>query len=165
MRVYKRTALLKAISDKIIPGIPDNLRILLVSQVDDTDDIPLFSLQSEDEGAFRSSGITITERVVKSDRRRERAMAEQRGSHPTCRPPFATFTNCPPYAALLKAHEASSSSASAIAEAVFTVRLSRARHEAEEARKIAQRRSGARGSEARKQLLKAEASVEELEDR
>jgi hypothetical protein len=57
--------------------------------------------------------ITITERVVKSDRRRERAMVEQQF--------------------LLKAHE---SSPSAIPKAIFSVRLSRAKDELEDPRKI-----------------------------
>jgi len=64
---------------------------------------------------------------------------------------------------LLKALE--SLSTSAIAEAVFSIRLSRAKDEVEEARKIALRRSGTRGSEARKRLLKAEAVVAEYEQR
>ena len=63
----------------------------------------------------------------------------------------------------MKAYE--SSSPSAIAEAVFSIRLSRAKGEAEEAKKIAQRRSGTRGSVARKELLKAEALVSDYEQR
>ena len=68
-------ALLKAMSERLIPGIPDNLRILLVSQVDDEDGI--FIPDGEDEQTQQDPEFTVTERVVKSDRRRERAMMEQ----------------------------------------------------------------------------------------
>lgn len=59
-------ALLKAIAHKIIPGIPENLRILLVDQVED----------HVDEGGSSASQLTVTQTVVKSDRRREIAMKE-----------------------------------------------------------------------------------------
>lgn len=57
------------------------------------------------------------------------------------------------------------STADALAEAVALIKLSRSQDELEEAKKIALRRSGARGAEARKQLLKAEAKVLENEQR
>ena len=68
-------ALLKAIADKLIPGLPENLRILLVSQVDDEQEG--FMLSGEDEQTQHDPELTVTERVVKSDRRRDRAMVEQ----------------------------------------------------------------------------------------
>lgn len=70
-----RKALLKAIADKLIPGLPDNLRILLVSQVEDEGQASL--LAGEDEQTQRDPELTVTERVVKSDWRREKAMMEQ----------------------------------------------------------------------------------------
>ncbi|KAF8881791.1 P-loop containing nucleoside triphosphate hydrolase protein [Infundibulicybe gibba] len=126
-----KSTLLKAIAERIIPGISDNLRILLVSQVADE---TVLSNQDPD--------ISIVDRVVKSDYRREKALGE--------------------YQLLMDGYEASSPSA--IAQVVHAIRLSRARDELEEAEKIAQRRSGTRGSEARKQLLKAEANVSSLEE-
>jgi hypothetical protein len=73
-RVHAKV-LLKAIADKLIPGLPDNLRILLVSQVNDEDDGFLFA--GDEEKTLRDPELTVTEHVVMSDRRRERAMAEQ----------------------------------------------------------------------------------------
>ena len=75
--------MLKAISNRIIPGLPDNLRILLVSQVDDEDDgndkDDAFVLPGDDEETRSNPEFTVTERVVKSERRRERAILEQQG--------------------------------------------------------------------------------------
>jgi ATP-binding cassette subfamily F protein 3 len=69
--------LLKAISHRIIPGLPDNLRILLVSQIDDHDEA--FLLAGEDDGMRHDPELTVAERVVKSDQRREKALREQQG--------------------------------------------------------------------------------------
>ena len=73
--VYILEALMKAIADKLIPGLPDNLRILLVSQVHDEDEE--FLLAGDDGNEPHDSRLTVTQRVVKSDRRREKAMKEQ----------------------------------------------------------------------------------------
>lgn len=67
--------MLKAIADKLIPGLPDNLRILLVSQVEDEEQVSILS--GEDEQTQRDTELTVTERVVKSDCRREKALMEQ----------------------------------------------------------------------------------------
>ncbi|KDQ06596.1 hypothetical protein BOTBODRAFT_246354 [Botryobasidium botryosum FD-172 SS1] len=136
-----KSTLLKAIADKLIPGIHENLRILLVSQVEsESEDV---NLAGEEAGVERSPELTVTERVVKSDRRREKATSE--------------------YQLLTKAFE--STSPTALVEAVALINLSRSQYELEEAKKIALRRSGARGAEARKQLLKAEAAFAENERR
>lgn len=47
---------------------------------------------------------------------------------------------------------------------VFKLRLEKRKSELQEARKVALRRSGARGKEAREAELKAEANVKEAED-
>jgi len=151
------TALLVAIADRIIPGIQDNLRILLVSQIDSDEDS--FVLAGEDEETRHRPEYTVTERVVKTDRCRNKALREQEGiNHRSLRVYLICFL-----IVLLKAHE--SSSTTAIAKAVLSIQLSRAKDEAEEARLIAQRRSGTRGSDARKQLLKAEAKLSEYQER
>ncbi|TFK35712.1 P-loop containing nucleoside triphosphate hydrolase protein [Crucibulum laeve] len=139
-----KSTLLTAISRRLIPGISDNLRILLVSQLEEGSGEPSLTVSGENVETQTDPSISVTNHVVRSDRRRERALAEQHF--------------------LLKAHE-SSASAFDIAKAVFSVRLLRANDELDEAKKIAQRRSGARGSEARKKLLKAEAKVVELKQR
>jgi ATP-binding cassette, subfamily F, member 3 len=61
-------ALLKSISERIIPGIPENLRILLVDQI-----------ESNTALLDSSKDLSVTEKVVRSDRRREGLLAEQQG--------------------------------------------------------------------------------------
>jgi hypothetical protein len=157
-RVHAKV-LLKAIADKLIPGLPDNLRILLVSQVNDEDDGFLFA--GDEEKTLHDPELTVTEHVVRSDRRRERAMAEQQRLFIYMT--YIFYLIHPNSTVLFKAYESSSSSA--IPEAVFSIRLSRAKDELDDARKIALKRSGTRGSEARKQLLKAEATVTQYSER
>lgn len=59
-------ALLRAMGEKHIPGIPANLRILLLGQ------------SGEDDGGS-GEGETALENVVRSDDRRERAMKDAAG--------------------------------------------------------------------------------------
>ncbi|KAG8704165.1 hypothetical protein FRC08_002390, partial [Ceratobasidium sp. 394] len=126
-----KSTILKALTEKIIPGVPENLRILLVGQVDDSLVDPTQS----------SAQATVVEVVVKSDSRREYAMWE--------------------YKTLSTALE--SDSDTHLMEALITLRHSRASKELEIAQKIALKRSGARGAEARKQLLVCEKRVADLD--
>jgi hypothetical protein len=147
-------ALLKAITDRIIPGIADNLRILLVGQVEDS---PTGS--SEDDLQLQI-GLTVTQQVVKSNKRRERLMKENDGE-------LMPEIDVPPEfirgADLSKAME--SPSVVNLSVALSNLHLERSRYELSEAQKIAQRWSGARGADARKHLLKVEAQVQEGEER
>ncbi|KAG8737784.1 hypothetical protein FRC10_007811 [Ceratobasidium sp. 414] len=118
-----KSTILKALAEKIIPGVPENIRILLVGQVDDSLLDPTKS----------SAQATVVEVVVKSDSRREYAMWE--------------------YKTLSTALE--SDSEIQLVEALVTLRHSRASKDLEIAQKIASKRSGTRGAEARKQLLAA----------
>lgn len=63
------TVLLQAVADKIIPGISQNMRILLVTQIVDTDSTAM--------------DLTITQAVVKSDLRREVAVEEYNSMSPS----------------------------------------------------------------------------------
>jgi ATP-binding cassette subfamily F protein 3 len=70
-------ALLRAIAERIIPGIPQNIRILLVDQIEDNqvaDPGPV----NGDPARPSDPGITVTQKVVKGDRRREVAIAEHK---------------------------------------------------------------------------------------
>ncbi|KAL1676431.1 P-loop containing nucleoside triphosphate hydrolase protein [Schizophyllum commune] len=125
-----KSTLLKAIADKLIPGIPENLRILLAGQVE-------AALRDADEEADE---LTVLQAVVRSDRKREVALKEYR---------------------ILESATTLEDASRAVAE----VKLDRARAELALARKVADRRSGARGSEARKALLAAEARLREAEER
>lgn len=63
---------MKALADKLIPGVPENLRILLVGQVEDS---PLGFNPSGDQ-----TRLTVVEAVVQSDQRREAAMWEYKSA-------------------------------------------------------------------------------------
>ncbi|KAG9123707.1 hypothetical protein FRC07_014222 [Ceratobasidium sp. 392] len=126
-----KSTILKALAEKIIPGVPENIRILLVGQVDDSLLDPLKN------GAQAS----VVEVVVESDSRREYAMWE--------------------YKTLSTALEADSEIK--VVEALATLRHSRALKDLEIAQKIAAKRSGTRGAEARKRLLVCEKQVADLD--
>ncbi|KAI5831119.1 P-loop containing nucleoside triphosphate hydrolase protein, partial [Schizophyllum commune Tattone D] len=125
-----KSTLLKAIADKLIPGMPENLRILLAGQVES-------ALRDADEEADE---LTVLQAVVRSDRKREVALKEYR---------------------ILESATTLEDASRAVAE----VKQERARVELALARKLADRRSGARGAEARKALLAAEARLREAEKR
>ncbi|KAL1661330.1 P-loop containing nucleoside triphosphate hydrolase protein [Schizophyllum commune] len=125
-----KSTLLRAIADKLIPGIPENLRILLAGQVESA---PRDADEEADE-------LTVLQAVVRSDRKREVALKEYR---------------------ILE----SATTLEDAGRAVADIELERARVELALARKVADRRSGARGSEARKALFAAEARLREAEER
>ncbi|KAF8314433.1 P-loop containing nucleoside triphosphate hydrolase protein [Clavulina sp. PMI_390] len=124
-----KSILLKSIAEKLIPGLPTNMRILLVTQIVDAESTML--------------DLTITEAVVKADTRREAAAWE--------------------YQTLSEA--INNASPRKISFALANVLLSRAKEELREAQKLASRRSGARGADARKALLVAEAKEVEAQAR
>lgn len=64
------TALLQAIADKLIPGISTGIRILLVSQVQDTSN----ALLSED------GDTSVLQHVIHGDKKRTEAMKEFEGA-------------------------------------------------------------------------------------
>ncbi|KAB5591495.1 ATP-binding ABC transporter [Ceratobasidium theobromae] len=130
-----KSTILKALAEKIIPGIHENLRILLVGQIDDS----LLGLNSTSvEDSTESSVVRV---VVRSDLRRETAIWE--------------------YKTLSTALE--SDSDVQLMEVLATLRFKRAQKDLELAQKIALKRSGARGAEARKQLLVCEKQVADLQ--
>ena len=63
-------ALLRAIADKLIPGVPENLRILLAGQVES-------ARRHADE---KADELTVLQAVVRSDRKREVALREYRSA-------------------------------------------------------------------------------------
>ncbi|KZV85529.1 P-loop containing nucleoside triphosphate hydrolase protein [Exidia glandulosa HHB12029] len=132
-----KSTLLNVIGNKILPGIPENLRILLVSQIEGTDP---FVLDAENTSM---ADYTVTQRVVASDKRRELAMREHK----------------------MISEALESGDLIEIATAVAMLQLERAEAELEDAKKIALKRSGARGKEARKDLLQAEANLAAAEER
>lgn len=140
-------ALLRAIADKLIPGIPENLRILLAGQVE----------SALDEVDGKADELTVLQVVVKSDRKREAALKEYTSAH-RLSVGMALALTCH---SVLESVATPEDAGRAIAE----VNLERARAQLTVARKVADRRSGARGAEARKVLLAAEAGFKEAEER
>jgi hypothetical protein len=129
-------ALLQAIATNQIPSIPQSLRVLLLGQT-----------QSNLEDHFESLNLSETkvlDYVVKSDRKRENLLAEER--------------------ALSTAIEDVQRSTSSVL-AYRKICHERLERRTEEARKIATRRSGARGMKARKILNGLEAEVKQSEER
>ncbi|KAJ7223921.1 P-loop containing nucleoside triphosphate hydrolase protein [Mycena rebaudengoi] len=127
-----KSTLLTAIADKLIPGLSQSIRILLLSQVED-------SARATDVSGGAS--VNVLEHVVKGDKERQAAMEE--------------------FEALTAAVE--TTSLRETQRIVYRMRLDKRRWELQEARKIASRRSGARGKEARLEEIKAEERVKEAE--
>lgn len=123
-----KSTLLEAIADGLIPGIPWSTRILLLGQAREAE-------LEEELGGLKLEDETALQHVVRSDRVRERYTREARilseaVEHPT--DPMA------PVRAYRK---------------IYHERLA---VQLKEAHRIAERRSGARGKQARKELIKAE---------
>ncbi|KAL8277263.1 hypothetical protein RQP46_010332 [Phenoliferia psychrophenolica] len=129
-----KSTLLTAIADKLIPGLAPSIRILLLSQVEDS----TRATSTADGGATK---LTVLEHVVRGDKERLAAVEELE--------------------ALTRAVE--STSMAETQRIVREIRLEKRRKELVEARKVASRRSGTRGKEARMEEIKAEERVAEAE--
>ncbi|KAF3037058.1 hypothetical protein E8E12_001508 [Didymella heteroderae] len=123
-----KSTLLKAIGDGLIPGIPWSTQILLLGQTREAEtEERLGGLQLEDE--------TVLQHVVRSDRVRERYTRE---------------------AKILSDAIEHSADAMAPVRAYRRIQTERLAMRLREAHRIAERRSGARGKLARKELIKLE---------
>lgn len=127
-----KSTLLKAIGDGLIPGIPWSTRILLLGQTRETLDDEMYALMLGEE--------TVLQHVISSDRIRERCMREAKSLSDAIDHPSDPMAPVRAYRKL--SHER------------LLVQL-------KEAHRIAERRSGARGKLARKELIKLEERVEE----
>jgi ATP-binding cassette subfamily F protein 3 len=128
-----KSTLLKAIGDGLIPGIPWSTRILLLGQTREADiEEALDGLNLESE--------TVLQHVIRSDRMRERAMKEVK---------------------ILSEAVENEGDPMAPIRAVRRIKHERLAIQLKEAHRIAERRSGARGKLARKELIKFEERFEE----
>ncbi|KAJ7639258.1 P-loop containing nucleoside triphosphate hydrolase protein [Roridomyces roridus] len=127
-----KSTLLTAIADKLIPGLNPSIRILLLSQVED-------SARATDNTAV--DPVNVLEHVVKGDKERQAAVDELE--------------------VLTKAVE--TTSLREMQRIVYSLRLDKRRRELLEAKKVASRRSGTRGKEARLEEIKAEENVKQAE--
>lgn len=128
--------MLQAIASDQIPSIPQSLRVLLLGQTQ--------SNLENDLGGLKLTDLTVLQHVIKSDRKRERLLQEERMLS-------SAIENVKVPTAAVVAYRK-----------VCHERLEQRTHEA---RQIALRRSGARGAKARKTLLQLEAEVKESEER
>ncbi|KAJ7734035.1 P-loop containing nucleoside triphosphate hydrolase protein [Mycena maculata] len=126
-----KSTLLTAIADKLIPGLSPSIRILLLSQVED-------SARATDAPG---DSVNVLQHVVKGDKERQAAVEELE--------------------VLTKAVE--TTSLRETQRIVYGLRLDKRRRELQEARKVASRRSGARGKDARLEEIKAEENVKQAE--
>jgi ATP-binding cassette subfamily F protein 3 len=133
-----KSTLLKAIGDGLIPGIPWSTRILLLGQTREI-------VAGEDEvDGKKNEEETVIQHVVRSDRIRERQMRE---------------------AKVLSDAIEHSTDPMAPVRAYRKVTHERLALQIKESHRIAERRSGARGKLARKELIKLEERFEESKER
>lgn len=128
-----KSTLLKAIADGLVPGIPWSTRILLLGQMREGD-------IEEELGGLKMQEETVLQHVVRSDRVREEHMREAKVLSDAIE--HSTDPLAPVRAYRKVCHDR------------LALRL-------KEAHRIAERRSGARGKLARKELIKLEAKFEE----
>jgi ATP-binding cassette subfamily F protein 3 len=132
-----KSTLLKALGDGLIPGIPWSTRILLLGQTSE------HNLEDEVEG-LSVKDRTVLEHVIQSDRIRERYTRE---------------------AKVLSEAIDNSTDPMAPVRAYRSVTHERLALQLKEGHRIAERRSGARGKQARKELIKLEERFEESKQR
>lgn len=135
-----KSTLLKALAERRIPGIPSNLRILLLGQtrIDSDDGI------ERDHGTTATEGKTVLQHVITSDVRRERTLRDE---------------------ALLSEVLEHGSDTIGTERVVRQLQYEQAERSLAEAQLIAARRSGARGSKARQALIAREEALEEAKSR
>lgn len=132
-----KSTLLKAVGDGLVPGIPWSTRILLLGQTREAE------VENELE-ALNLKGETVLQYVVRSDRVRERYMRE---------------------AQILGEAVDNSTDPMAPVRAHRRIGHERLALQLKEGHRIAERRSGARGKQARKELIKLEERFEESKQR
>ncbi|PWN41511.1 P-loop containing nucleoside triphosphate hydrolase protein [Ceraceosorus guamensis] len=132
-----KSTLFKALADNLIPGLPSNVRILLVSQLE-SENVVLKARQAKIE-AEDSALPSVLEVVLRSDARRLQFESESED-----------------ITAVLDKGDLDG-----IKRVLSAIEFSRACAALEEAQRIAIKRSGARGADARKALIAAERLHEE----
>ncbi|RMY68148.1 hypothetical protein D0863_07304 [Hortaea werneckii] len=132
-----KSTLLKALGTEGIPGVPRSVRILLLGQTDE-------SSEGQTANTGDSGAVTVVEHVLRSDKYRERLIEQAK------RLSAAVEDTEDPIAAVRVYRELS---------------CERLESDVSEARQIANRRSGARGLKARKELIRLEEGMTEAVNR
>ncbi|KAF7302027.1 Iron complex transport system ATP-binding protein [Mycena indigotica] len=128
-----KSTLLTAIAERLIPGLNPSIRILLLSQVED-------SARATEQ--ISGEAVNVLEHVVKGDKERQTAMMQ--------------------FEVLTKAVE--TTSIRETQRIVYQLRVEKRQLELQEARKVASRRSGARGKVARQEEITAEENLKKAEE-
>ncbi|GLB34832.1 putative ABC transporter [Lyophyllum shimeji] len=129
-----KSTLLRALAECRIPGVPWNLRMLLLGQTDMVNSSTL----DESLAALRFEDGTVLEHVMRSDAHRERARIEAKHLSEALEDTKDPLT---------------------VVRAIRKLKHERLMRKHDETAKIAARRSGARGAKARKELIAAEEEV------
>lgn len=136
-RLSLLAALLRALGDGLIPGLPSNMKILLVSQLDSETMLEKLSLSKDN-----STGFSVMEAVLQNDKHRVNAEREVEE--------------------LGKAID--SQDQQTLHRVVSQITLEKTFKDLEEARRISPKSSGARGAIARKNLIEAEKDYERAKE-
>ncbi|KAF2670340.1 ABC transporter ATP-binding protein uup-1 [Microthyrium microscopicum] len=133
-----KTTMLRALAQQLVPGVPLNLRILLLGQTRE--------LSAEEAiGGLQIEEITVLQHVVRSDAVRELYLKEEK--------------------VLSDAIDSQETDSTSIPRAYRTISHQRLQRKWDEGNSYAERRSGARGKNARKALLIVEEELKMSQER
>lgn len=132
-----KSTVLKALAERRVPGIAPNLRMVLLDQT-------MIEKSQKDSLVHEKQGASVLENVIASDRLRQRLLDDSAS-----------------LSAVLQNIQADSTQ---IVSVHRRLQLEEAQRKLEEARLVAQHRSGARGAKARQVVLKEEAAVKNAEE-
>lgn len=132
-----KSTVLKALAERRVPGIAPNLRMLLLDQT-------MIEKSQKDSLVHGKQGASVLEDVVASDRLRQRLLDDS--------------------AALSAVLQNTQTDSTQVVIVHRRLQLEQAQRSLEEARLVAQHRSGARGAKARQVVLREEAAVKNADE-
>ncbi|KAK0523295.1 hypothetical protein OC835_006300 [Tilletia horrida] len=131
-----KSTLLRAMADNLIPGLPPHLKIQLVSQLE------VESLATSNSTDQEDRVLSVIDVVLASDKQRHRLEREMQ----------------------ILSTALETGSEEVVRKAVLNIELLRTKDELDDARRLALRRSGARGAAARQHLIQMEAKMERAKE-
>ncbi|EXJ92414.1 hypothetical protein A1O3_00965 [Capronia epimyces CBS 606.96] len=146
-----KSSLLRALAEKRVPGVPSNIRLLLLGQTRVSSD----ALSDPVEVEGLSQTATVLEHVTRSDQIRERALKASK----------SMLNHSQPLLWDLSVALEEKTDSKKIVQTVRSLQVEAAQQELAEAQLVAARRSGARGLKARQLLIEKEKAVEEARRR
>ncbi|EXJ85623.1 hypothetical protein A1O1_05989 [Capronia coronata CBS 617.96] len=134
-----KSSLLRALAEKRVPGVPSNIRLLLLGQT------RLSAHALSDPVEAESMAQTVLEHVIKSDHSQEQAL---KASNSMLQLPFPEKTD-----------------SKKLVQTIRSLQVQQAQQELAEAQLVTARRSGARGLKARQFLIEKEKALDEAQRR